>query len=60
MPVCEHTTTEFMMRRDGVDYVRCLQCDSVFEAEDLEQTNTDYEDDEEADAGKGQHRKNPS
>lgn len=26
-----------MMRRDGVDYLRCLDCDSVFEAEDLEQ-----------------------
>ena len=25
------------MRRDAVDYVRCLQCDAVFEAEDLEQ-----------------------
>ncbi len=25
------------MRRDGVDYVRCLDCDQVFEAEDLEQ-----------------------
>ncbi len=37
MPVCDHTRTEFMMRRDGVDYLRCLDCDSVFEAEDLEQ-----------------------
>ena len=37
MPVCEHTRTEFMMRRDGVDYLRCLDCDSVFESEDLEQ-----------------------
>lgn len=24
------------MRRDGVDYLRCLGCDEVFEAEDLE------------------------
>jgi len=37
MPGCEHTRTEFLMRRDAVDYVRCLQCDAVFEAEDLEQ-----------------------
>ena len=26
-----------MMRRDGVDYIRCLECDQVFESEDLEQ-----------------------
>ena len=26
------------MRRDGVDYVRCLDCDQVFESDDLEQT----------------------
>ena len=36
MPTCEHTRTEIMARRDGVDYVRCLECDQVFEAEDLE------------------------
>jgi Zn ribbon nucleic-acid-binding protein len=36
MPACEHTRTEFMMRRDGIDYVRCLDCDHVFESEDLE------------------------
>ena len=38
MPACEHKQTEFLMRRDGVDYLRCLGCDQVFEAEDLEQT----------------------
>jgi hypothetical protein len=38
MPACEHNRTEFLMRRDGVDYVRCLGCDQVFEADDLEQT----------------------
>lgn len=37
MPGCEHTRTELLMRRDGVDYMRCLDCDQVFEAEDLEQ-----------------------
>jgi len=26
-----------MMRRDGVDYVRCMECGQVFEADDLEQ-----------------------
>jgi hypothetical protein len=38
MPGCEHKRTEFLMRRDGVDYVRCLDCDQVFESDDLEQT----------------------
>jgi len=37
MPGCEHKRTEFLMRRDGVDYMRCIDCDQVFEAEDLEQ-----------------------
>ena len=36
MPACEHTKTEFLMHRDGVDYLRCLDCDQVFEADDLE------------------------
>jgi hypothetical protein len=34
------------MRRDGVDYVRCKDCDQVFEAEDLDQISI-YDDDEE-------------
>lgn len=37
MEICEHRRTEVLARRDGVDYVRCLDCDQVFEAEDLEQ-----------------------
>jgi len=41
MPACEHTRTEFLMRRDGIDYVRCLGCDQVFEADDLEQIPLD-------------------
>ena len=36
MEACKHTRTEILARRDGVDYVRCLECDQVFEAEDLE------------------------
>jgi len=47
MPDCEHKTTEFLMRRDGVDYLRCLSCDQVFEAEDLEQISMDEEPHEE-------------
>jgi hypothetical protein len=33
---CNHDRTEFVARRDGVDYVRCLSCGNVCEAEDLE------------------------
>jgi hypothetical protein len=36
MQTCKHSRTEILARRDGVDYVRCLDCDQVFEAEDLE------------------------
>jgi len=46
MPGCEHKRTEFVMRRDGVDYVRCLDCGQVFEADDLEQVPV-YDDEEE-------------
>jgi hypothetical protein len=35
-PICQHTRTEVIARRDGVDYVCCLDCHQVFEAEDLE------------------------
>ena len=43
MPGCEHKRTEFLMRRDGVDYVRCQDCDQVFDSDDLEQLPV-YED----------------
>ena len=36
MPFCKHGRTEILARRDGVDYVRCLDCDEVFEGDDLE------------------------
>ena len=35
------------MRRDGIDYMRCLDCDQVFESEDLEQIPAFDEADEE-------------
>ncbi len=35
-PNCQHTRTEVIARRDGVDYVQCLDCHQIFEAEDLE------------------------
>lgn len=52
MPACEHSRTEFMMRRDGVEYLRCLDCDSVFEAEDLEQIAVTSDEEEEDDTAK--------
>lgn len=42
---CEHSRTEMLARRDGVDYLRCLDCDQVFEAEDLEKVPA-YDDEE--------------
>ena len=33
---CEHKKTIVLARRDGVDYVECLGCRQIFEAEDLE------------------------
>lgn len=33
---CDHKSTETIARRDGVEYVRCVNCGQVFEAEDLE------------------------
>ena len=46
MQGCQHERTEFLYRRDGGDYVRCLDCGQVLEAEDLE-TVPVYEDEEE-------------
>ena len=48
MQICEHSRTEILARRDGVDYVRCLDCDQVFEAEDLEPVPAYDEDDQPA------------
>jgi hypothetical protein len=33
---CEHNRTVIIARRDGVDYVECLDCRLIIEAEDLE------------------------
>lgn len=46
MQGCQHERTEFLYRRDGVDYVRCLDCDQVFEADDLDSVPV-YDDEEE-------------
>ena len=45
MQGCQHERTEFVYRRDGVDYVRCLDCGQVFEAEDLDSVPV-YDDEE--------------
>ena len=42
---CEHNRTEIIARRDGVDYVECLDCRQIFEADDLEQVTVEEEDD---------------
>ena len=42
---CDHNRTQIIARRDGVDYVECLDCRQIFEAEDLEPVKV--EDDEE-------------
>ena len=47
MKPCTHIRTEFLWRRDGVDYIRCLDCDQVFEAEDLEAVPAIAEEEEE-------------
>ena len=45
MQPCKHDRTEILARRDGVDYVRCLDFDQVFEAEDVESVPVYEEDD---------------
>jgi len=42
---CAHAKTQVVTRRDGIDYVRCLDCGQVFEAEDLDSIPV-YDDDE--------------
>lgn len=46
MNPCSHTRTEFLYRRDGIEYVRCQECQTVFDAEDLETVSL-YDDEEE-------------
>ena len=40
---CDHPRTEIIARRNGVDYVECLECRQIFEAEDLEQVTVEEE-----------------
>ena len=45
-PACQHNRTEVIARRDGVDYVECLDCRQIFEAEDLEPVTVETEEEE--------------
>lgn len=45
LTTCEHKRREIIARREGVDYERCLDCDQVLEADDLE-ADPPSEDDE--------------
>jgi hypothetical protein len=48
MPLsCEHSRTEIIARRDGVDYLRCIDCDEVFEAEDVDPAAMEDDEDQE-------------
>jgi hypothetical protein len=42
-PACEHTRTQIIARRAGVDYVECLDCRQIFEAEDIEPVEVEEE-----------------
>jgi hypothetical protein len=55
MQGCQHERTEFLYRRDGTEYVRCLDCGQVLEAEDLDSVPV-YEDEEDEPAPKKPRR----
>lgn len=44
--VCEHNRTQIIARRNGVDYVECLDCRQIFEADDLEQVKVEVEEED--------------
>ena len=41
---CEHKRTVVIARRDGTDYLECLDCKQIFEAEDLESVTAEPDD----------------
>jgi hypothetical protein len=41
---CNHSRTEMVARRDGVDYLHCLECGQVYEDEDLEPVTVEEDD----------------
>ena len=42
-PSCEHTRTEIIARRDGVDYVECLDCGAILEAAEREEQGPGFD-----------------
>jgi hypothetical protein len=40
---CDHNRTQIIARREGVEYVECLDCRQIFEAEDLEPVKVEDE-----------------
>ena len=42
---CDHQKTIPIARREGIDYVECLDCRQIFEAEDLEPLALEAEED---------------
>jgi Zn ribbon nucleic-acid-binding protein len=42
-PACDHNRTRIIARRDGVEYVECLDCRQIFDAEDLEPVKAEEE-----------------
>ena len=40
---CDHNRTQIIARRGGVDYVECLDCREIFEAEDIEPVEVEEE-----------------
>ncbi len=42
-PACDHTRTRVIARRDGVDYLECLDCHQILEDEDIEPVNVEEE-----------------
>ena len=41
---CEHQNTTIIARRGGIDYLECLDCRQIFEAEDLEPVTVETDD----------------
>ena len=40
---CEHSRTQIIARRNGVDYIECLDCREIFEDEALEPVKAEEE-----------------
>jgi hypothetical protein len=42
---CEHVRTQIIARREGIEYLECLDCRQIFDAEDLEPVTVEDDDD---------------